>query len=371
MVKLRQPKSDEDRFHMYKYLIVIGSLVAYFVCDGVSLSFGIFMREMINHFDKKKDVHQVFLTAGLLESIPLFVSPFVCYLVDYFGCRRTALVGSTLLFSSFILARFLVNNLFTLNIVIGLIKGCGLAMIYIPSYLIIPFYYDKRRAFVTGITVSGSGLGLFILSPLSEYLIYEYGWQNAWLLIGAISSHTFASALTYRKTNKTNSERSDFRNFFSKVFLVFLNKRYLMVVASYFLLSAAVIAPHMFLPSHMNLRSELDDPKSISISLLGISNIVGQILIGFIADMYRKQNWLIFVICMMIAGALTCFIPFVSNIFVIYFCSVMFGLVKSVDYVLQSTLLIESGLGVVIFAFSFYYNNKKSRVVWFTFVKCK
>lgn len=188
----------DNRYHMYKYLIIIGSFIAYFMCDGVSLSFGIFMREMIEHFDKKDDVHLVFLTAGLLESVPLFLSPLVCYLIEYYGCRRIALSGSMILFMSFILTRLFVNSLLTLNLVIGLIKGIGLAMIYIPSYLIIPFYYDKRRAFATGIAVSGSGLGLFLLSPLSEYLILKYGWMDAWMIIGAISSHTFLSACTYR-----------------------------------------------------------------------------------------------------------------------------------------------------------------------------
>lgn len=187
-----------DNFFMYKYLIVAGSFLAYFMCDGVSLSFGIFMREMISHFNKQESVHLVFLTAGLLESIPLFLSPLVCYLIEYYGCRRIALAGSTVLFMSFILTRLFVNNLVTLNLVIGLVKGAGLAMIYIPSYLIIPFYYEKRRALATGIAVSGSGLGLFILSPLAEFLIDQYGWMDAWMLFGALSSHTFISACTYR-----------------------------------------------------------------------------------------------------------------------------------------------------------------------------
>lgn len=350
--KTKTKKKHRDGFYYYKYLIVMGSFIAYFMCDGVSLSFGIFMREMIDYFDKKDSVYLIYLTAGLLESIPLFLSPLFCYLIESYGCRRIALIGSVILLSSFILTRFFVYNLLTLNIVIGLVKGAGLAMIYIPSYLIIPYYYEKRRALATGIAVSGSGLGLFLLSPLAEYLINTYGWMNAWLLIGAISSHTFVSALTYRSTKQEETEVEDgqeketFLHFFSKFSLVFSNKRYILVTLSYFFLSAAIISPHMFLPSHFSLRSDLDDPNSISISLLGISNIIGQILVGWIADLYRDKNWLIFSVSMVLGGLLTCVLPILNNIYLVYLYSVMFGFLKSVDYVLQSTLVIESGLGL-------------------------
>lgn len=74
----------------------------------------------------------------------------------------------------------------------------GLAMCYIPAYLIISFHFTKRRALATGIAVSGSGLGLFIVSPLLEYLILNYGWIETCFIFGAISSHTFISACLFR-----------------------------------------------------------------------------------------------------------------------------------------------------------------------------
>jgi len=46
--------------------------------------------------------------------------------------------------------------------------------------LIISVHFEKQRALATGLAVSGSGLGLFVLSPLSEYFIKEYGWKDTW-----------------------------------------------------------------------------------------------------------------------------------------------------------------------------------------------
>ena len=63
------------------------------------------------------------------------------------------------------------------------------------------FHPDAHVAFGVAdghLAVAGAGLGLFVISPLSEFLIKKYGWMDAWMIIGAISSHTFVSACTYR-----------------------------------------------------------------------------------------------------------------------------------------------------------------------------
>ena len=47
-------------------------------------------------------------------------------------------------------------------------------------------YFEKRRAFATGIAVCGSGIGTAIMSPLIEYIINLYGWKGAMLVISAL-----------------------------------------------------------------------------------------------------------------------------------------------------------------------------------------
>ncbi len=193
---------------IFKWLIVLGSFIIYFIADGVSLSFGIFTREFIVFFNKSSSESSVFVTTGLIQSVPLFLSPIVCFLIEKFQCRRVALAGSTLISLSFILTRFFVTNLLTLNLIIGGMLSTGLAMIYIPAYLIISFHFNKHRALATGIAVSGSGLGLFVISPLLEYLIRNYGWMDTCFIFGAISSHTFISACLFRSNQQTQSQRS-------------------------------------------------------------------------------------------------------------------------------------------------------------------
>ena len=47
-------------------------------------------------------------------------------------------------------------------------------------------YFEKKRAFATGIAVCGSGLGTFLMAPLVHGLIDRHGWEKAFLITGAI-----------------------------------------------------------------------------------------------------------------------------------------------------------------------------------------
>lgn len=62
--------------------------------------------------------------------------------------------------------------------------GIGLCMIYMPAVLVVGFYFERWRALATGLALCGSGVGTFVLSPLTNYLLTSYSW-NTTLVIHA------------------------------------------------------------------------------------------------------------------------------------------------------------------------------------------
>jgi len=46
--------------------------------------------------------------------------------------------------------------------------GVGFGLMYLPSIVMVGYYFDKRRALATGIAVCGSGIGSFVFAPLTE-----------------------------------------------------------------------------------------------------------------------------------------------------------------------------------------------------------
>ena len=50
------------------------------------------------------------------------------------------------------------------------ISGIGFGLMYLPSIVIVGYYFDKKRAFATGLAVCGSGIGTFLFAPLGMLL---------------------------------------------------------------------------------------------------------------------------------------------------------------------------------------------------------
>jgi len=51
--------------------------------------------------------------------------------------------------------------------------------VYLPAIVSVGYYFEKKRALATGISVCGSGVGTFLFAPLATYLLDVYGWKGA------------------------------------------------------------------------------------------------------------------------------------------------------------------------------------------------
>ncbi|KFM80247.1 Monocarboxylate transporter 12, partial [Stegodyphus mimosarum] len=80
----------------------------------------------------------------------------------------------------------LAPNVLFLFFSIGLFTGAGFGLMYLPSIVSVTCYFEKQRAFATGVAVCGSGMGTFALAPLTEYLVETYGWKGAMLIIAGL-----------------------------------------------------------------------------------------------------------------------------------------------------------------------------------------
>ncbi len=86
----------------------------------------------------------------------------------------------------------------TTTVAVAYVPGFGVSMIYLPSILAVGFYFEKKRALANGITQSGSGIGAFLYSPLTDYLQYHFGWKGALLIMAGIVLHCIVFGALYR-----------------------------------------------------------------------------------------------------------------------------------------------------------------------------
>ena len=74
--------------------------------------------------------------------------------------------------------------------------GVGFGMMYLPAIVMVGFYFEKKRAFATGIAVCGSAIGGVCIAPLVDCLLSEYGWRGtSWILAGIVFNGIVCGAL--------------------------------------------------------------------------------------------------------------------------------------------------------------------------------
>ena len=69
---------------------------------------------------------------------------------------------------------------------IGVCTGAGFGLIYLPAIVSVTCYFDRKRAFATGIAVCGSGVGAAIFAPFTDMLIKALGWKGSMVIIAVL-----------------------------------------------------------------------------------------------------------------------------------------------------------------------------------------
>ncbi|KAG8523097.1 Monocarboxylate transporter 12 [Galemys pyrenaicus] len=67
---------------------------------------------------------------------------------------------------------------------LSLSPGLGFALCYSPAIAMVGKYFRRRKALAYGIAMSGSGIGTFILAPVVQFLIEQFSWRGALLILG-------------------------------------------------------------------------------------------------------------------------------------------------------------------------------------------
>ncbi|EFX89929.1 hypothetical protein DAPPUDRAFT_39459, partial [Daphnia pulex] len=164
------------------WVIVAASFVIHLIADGITFSFGVIYAELLDYFQESKGYTAVI--GSLFMATPLLSGPLASALTDRFGCRAVTIAGSIVAAIGLFLTS-LSNSVEALFLTF-LIAGLGLSLCYVAAIAVVAFYFDKRLSLATGLAVCGSGIGTFIFAPITQYLINEYGWRGAMLILSGI-----------------------------------------------------------------------------------------------------------------------------------------------------------------------------------------
>jgi OFA family oxalate/formate antiporter-like MFS transporter len=173
----------KDRL-FYGWVVVIAFLIISAIAFGTRLSFGIFFKALASELGSTRaEISSVYSAHMLLCGVFAIVSGWG---VDKFSPR--ILIGFMGLFIGLsLILTSQAHSLWQLFVVYSLLLAMGTGGVYGVSMSTIIRWFHNKRGVAIGLTTSGIGLGTVIMAPFAAYLIAYFGWRTSFLVIGIIA----------------------------------------------------------------------------------------------------------------------------------------------------------------------------------------
>ena len=180
--KSNQSPSDTSGI-FYGYIIVVASLLIMLIMFGTRYAFGVFLKPVLTEFGwSRAMITGAFSLSMFMEGLLGIV---MGGLNDRFGPRKV-LTFCGLFFGAGCLLMAKINSVWQLYLFYGIIMGIGMSGVWVPLLSTVARWFVKRRGMMSGIVLTGTGLGALIAPPAANWLISRYDWRTSYIIIGII-----------------------------------------------------------------------------------------------------------------------------------------------------------------------------------------
>ncbi|XP_009636490.2 monocarboxylate transporter 13, partial [Egretta garzetta] len=167
----------------YGWVVVVSAFMVMGLTAAVLKSFGLFFVEIQQHFDELAS------TTSWITSVTIAIfhlgAPVASSLCVRYTHRAVVITGGLLAFSGMALG-FLGLNMVWMYATTGFLQGLGISFSWTPAISIVSHYFSKKRALANAIASAGECAFAFTFGPFFQWLISQYGWRGALLIIGGI-----------------------------------------------------------------------------------------------------------------------------------------------------------------------------------------
>jgi len=328
----------KDRL-FYGWVVVVAFLVIGITLYGIQFSFGVFFKSIQSEFNLTRAATSAILSVNmLLAGVSAVLAGWA---LDKYGPRIVILsmglfTGLSLLLTS------QTNSPWQLFITYSLLLAMGTGALYVVPTSTVSRWFDKKRGLALGIAGSGSGLGMVIMAPFATYLIYNFDWRMAYIVIGLITWFMVIplSRLLKREPREIGalpdglSHSKDIANrdesiqpVDSSLLQVFRTRSFWLVIFIwlFFASSLFLIFTHL-VPHATDIGFSAGDAATV-LSLMGGVGIAGKVLMGVASDRIGRK--LTAIICALLQAGAMVWLIWSQDLWMLYLFALVYGFAYS------------------------------------------
>ena len=270
---------------------VVGySIFIILISMGTRQTFGLYLQPITDELDIGREL---FSLAIALQSI-IGGLPFAGVLADRYGSRWVA-IGGGLLFAVSMYLMSIVTHWTGLMLGFGLLSGISLSCV---SYVVVlgavaQVVPPERRSRTFGFITAAGSVGMFIVVPVAQRILNTFGWRTTLAILAGFAVLIALLAVGYptRKQPVAGGESTDKPSDSLTQVLVQASRHsgYWLLTIGFFVCGFHVSFVASHLPTYLTDNGLSGTAGATALSLVGLFNLFGSTLFGYLGDHYRKK----------------------------------------------------------------------------------
>ncbi|WP_210397717.1 MFS transporter [Motiliproteus sediminis] len=278
------------------WLLMTSACLLLMLSFGFRSSYGLFVQPISAANEWGRDV--IALALAIQNLAWGVVAVFAGGLADRFGNVRVV-VGGALLYAGGLWLTAASDTPLLLHTSAGLMVGAGIAGtafgIVLPAMA--RAVGPERRQLALGLGTAAGSMGQFVIAPVAQSLIGEFGWIGALhiLAVAALGIALLAMPLAPYSGAHDQSSPHPPQSLSQALIEAFGHRSYLLLTFGFFVCGFHVAFITVHMPAFLVDAGFEPQVGAWSIALIGLCNVVGALLSGVVSNRIPKAQVLIFI----------------------------------------------------------------------------
>tara|TARA_Y100000996_G_scaffold367817_1_gene313879 strand:+ start:2748 stop:3944 length:1197 start_codon:yes stop_codon:yes gene_type:complete len=278
------------------FLVLVAGLILS-VGNGFRMSLGIYVPDLLT--STAFGASLIGLTYGIFNLLWGAMSPMAGAFAEQKGYVKTLSIGFIGVSLSFYVTSSAIDPIHFL-FGLGIIGGLSAGIISVPVIIGgVSKYFDddKTRSTVTGILMSLAATGMFIFTPINQFLVTTFKWSisfqitSIFFLLLVPISLIFLIPKPKKKTNQNFTKRK----ITDVIKQASQDKSYQFLILGFFVCGLHVALISNYLPTFAKIKGLDTAIAATGLTLVGIFNMIGTLISGRVSGIIKKKYVLSFI----------------------------------------------------------------------------